>query len=265
MVEMTVGLPLWRSKHRGWLALESLIRQRVVPCEWELVVCEEPEECIGQEGLEKYRKDIENIRGKIKYVAISKWIPLSLKWITIVENSDPQSKYFLLQAGDCFSQPYRLADTYRIFEETGADWVHSSMGYFYLIADNQLYLYNRYIKGRDSPIGETALNMAIKMQHMRFLPIEEKNKTVDRWIYTNIKNCCSSIKVSENETDHWKLGFDSHGLNQISVRRNSRLKNEETLFKKVSNTTIKDIVDQSIIDRMKDEHQRLNSRSKVSR
>lgn len=264
MVEMTVALPLWKSKSRGWLALESLVRQKDIPCEWELVICEEPEECMGEKGLERYKKGIKRIKGKIKYIPLQNWIPLSLKWLTIFENSDAQSKYFLLQAGDCFSQPYRLADTYEIFEKTGANWVQSPVGYFYFIKYDQLYIYDRYKMGKNKPIGETALNMAVSMKCMKVLPHTEKKAGVDGWLYESIKKHFGSIKVTENDSDHWKQGFDSHGLNQIStVSRTKRLQSEAGPFTKVNDVRIENVVDQTIIDRMKYEYQRISSKCTV--
>jgi len=41
MIEMSVVMPLYRAKFIGWLAFESLIRQKGIDFEWELIIMQE--------------------------------------------------------------------------------------------------------------------------------------------------------------------------------------------------------------------------------
>jgi len=50
MIELTVGIPMFRSRHIGWLALESLCRQKDIDFKWELLIMEE-EESLGEEKV----------------------------------------------------------------------------------------------------------------------------------------------------------------------------------------------------------------------
>lgn len=253
-------MPLWRSKYVGWIALEGLIRQKDIPCEWELIICEEPDDCLGEEGLMPYRAELEKIGCKIKYVPIPNWIPLNLKCIAIAKESDPNSKYYIFQAGDCFSQPYRLSETYKLFLD-GADYVESLMGYFYLISENKLYLVDYTDGGKRKGGAVPALNMATKTHFVRELPLEERKAGVDGWIVNNIRQSQGRIKVGMNPSDHWSEGFDTHGLNLISGKRREWLMKEGKYpFIKIDcerYPIIEDIIDRGLVDRMQESYRKL--------
>jgi hypothetical protein len=220
MIEVTVALPMLRARHIGWLALESLCRQKNL-CdwvEWELLVAEEtgPEyEPFGKENVLSYEDRLKRVNcRRMEYLGLDQWIPLSRKWKLLANRASGTSKIFVLQAADCYSQPYRIYETYQLFDE-GTDWVQSPKGMFYSIPDEKTILYNHETL-REYPC---ALNMALGTSLAKKLPNEDVAKGVDRWIFSK----CAEIKGSElsirwNENDTWKMGIDTNGLNTISRR-----------------------------------------------
>jgi len=242
-----VALPMYRSRYNGWIALESLVRQRNVPCNWELVVAEEVIDCFGEKAVRSYASKLKAVGcASIKYISLDKRIPLSMKWVLIARNST--SKYFLLQAVDCFSQPSRLKETYQIFEKNSPDWIRSPKGYFYDMSTDKVYLFDQ---GRfaSHPGG---LNMATKTDYMRRLPKVTKFRSIDRWIYSSISLLIGNVNISENSSENWKYGVDVNGMNRIS-RRSLRMENEEKGFSKTA-VKINEILDQGIINRLKESY-----------
>jgi len=225
MIEVTVALPMLRAKHIGWLALESLCRQENLRdrVEWELLIAEEtsPEhEPFGKENLFFYEDRLKKVNcQRVEYLGLNEWIPLSRKWMLLAERASDTSKIFLLQAADCYSQPYRIYETYQLCEE-GADWVQSPKGIFYNIPDEKVILFNyEIIKYPPHPC---ALNMAVSMLLAKKLPNDDVIRSVDKWMFGK----CAEIKggalsVGWNRKDTWRLGIDTNGVNNISARLNN--------------------------------------------
>jgi len=245
-----VALPMYRSKYNGWIALESLIRQKEVPCEWELVVAEEVRDCFGEERVMKYSDRLRDTGcGSIKYISLNDWIPLSLKWVLIAKNS--KSEYFLLQGVDDFTQPNRLKETYDIFKNTNADWVRSPVGYVYDIHSNIVYLFDR--SKRDKHPG--GLNIATKTDYIRSLNNDFVASGVDHWIFRMIKLTTSKVKIFENISESWKKGVCTSGLNRISLKRAEQMKYQRKMrvFEKTE-INIKDILEEEIINRLRESY-----------
>ena len=51
MIELTVGLPMFRSEKIAHLAFESLCNQKNIDFEWELLIMEESEERFGPDRV----------------------------------------------------------------------------------------------------------------------------------------------------------------------------------------------------------------------
>jgi len=250
MIAITVGLPLFRAKLIGWLALESLCRQVNAP-EWELLICEEtksefqPMEWLA---IDQYRDRLNQANcQRIRYIPLDNWIPLFQKWQQMLLMAN--GKIFMLQAADCFSQPYRLSETWELMQGGQFDWCQSNNGYFYSIARDLVYHYHKDPANNNHPC---ALNMAIRTRLGKKLPAGiDIAKSVDSalfWKLELIKK--SKLKVIINESKNWKLGVDTHGLANISVGREQGFDELKHIFS-ISNIKIEQIVANEIAYQLK--------------
>jgi glycosyltransferase involved in cell wall biosynthesis len=229
MIKMTVGLPLYNSKRTAWLALTSLCAQRNVSEPWELIVAEEEtEDMVGEKTIRSYEKRLRDAGCiNIVYISLSQWVPLSKKWLLMAQKAAKSSRLFLLQACDCYSQPYRLADTWTTFWEgqPGCMWIQAPTGFFYNVRSNKAALFDWDSYPVYHPCG---LNVAIPTQMLLRIPMERATvrRGVDSWLY---KQChCPGILWMSDEHAH--LGVDVHGLNKLSVSRGDRIDAAEPPF-----------------------------------
>lgn len=259
MIEMTVALPMYRSKDIAWLALESLCRQKDVDFEWELIVIEEMQECFSEKKLITYSERLKNAGcQRIFYKQIHRWIPLYIKWKKIAEEVSPTSKAFLLKAADCYSQPYRLRETYDLMVKRGYDWVASQQGAFYDIKSELLVIYDgrQGIVSKFGKKGKTVggLNMAIKPHFIKEMPYAVISRRVDTAIIKAAREICkdnkSIFRTVYNESDNWKYGVDTNGLNNISSKRLEAMKSNPQVFKK-TDMTIEDILPEDVVIKLK--------------
>ena len=226
--KLTVALPVYNSASIVWLALQSLVNQRGIDFEWELIVMEENKgDVYGEEELEKWTESLRN-NGccRIIYCALDEWIPLSQKWVKMGELAAPSSKAFLLQAADCYSYPYRLSHTMMAFRmaANGYDWFQTEMGLFYDVNLDKSIMYDQRTTSHP-----TALNMAFKTKYIKQLgesigtDIEWPKKGIDYWLFTNfslIKGGGLKIyRIKPGTHLKWKGGVDTNGLNNISLAR----------------------------------------------
>jgi hypothetical protein len=255
MIELSVGLPMFRSESIGHLALESLARQKDVDFGWELLIMEEADGCFGEQKLKEYAERLREAGCKrLEYWQIESWIPLAFKWKYLGSNCSPTSESFLLQAADCYSQPYRLRETYDLFkEDPEVDWVQSPLGYFYDIASETVALFDQDSYEKITWDGSAskhpcALNMAMRARYARGLPAEPVKSSVDSWLY----NICTSLKgspliVNSNNSDNYSRGVDVHGMNKISIHRGNRIAEFTPPFEKTE-MALDDLVPEDIAD-----------------
>ena len=216
---LTVALPMYKSRNNGWLALESLCWQMKVDFDWELIVCEEVPQSLepfGEDALLKYKERLEQVGCvDIKYLPLYAWVPLGNKWRIIGEKVHKKSEVFMLQASDCWSQPWRLIETYELFKDPDLDWIQSAIGPFYFIQDDKFVLY-KTDKSQYAP----ALNMAFRTKYIRSLRKNDRRRVVDRFLLAEFgKAKGKKLNIGWNDSDHWKYGIDTHGLNMISKDR----------------------------------------------
>lgn len=247
MPELTVALPLYNAKKIAWLALESLCRQQVSGFEWELIVCEEsaPRPFTHSRITPFFQRLKDAGCVSVQYATIDLWIPLAQKWRMIGAMTSPDSIAFVLQAGDCYSQPNRLATTFRLISE-GADWVQSPKGVFSDIKRKKDILYNA-----DLTTYPTALNMAFRTEYACKLEASSVRKGVDRWLLnqcTRIKG--SDLKVGVDDSDDWRNGVDTHGYNNLSRRRGKFFDFVTTPFEK-TNLTLRDCVPEDVYEKLR--------------
>lgn len=220
-VKLTVALPLYKAEKIAWLALESLCNQEQVNFDWELIICEEAgtdHAAFGEMAIATYNEKLKAAGCvRIKYIALEKWTPLPQKWALISKAASSTSNAFVLQAGDCYSEPLRVRRTADLIEE-GADWVHSVKGVFLNLAANKRALYNH---PAEYP---TALNMAIRLDLVRNLPKSTKRKGIDRWLFNEATTCKGEkLRVVANNSPKWNKGIDTHGYNNISGKRGDKI------------------------------------------
>jgi len=245
---ITVALPLLKAVHIGWVALESLCRQKdTTTIPWELVIAEEQDSTLapfGEKQILTFKPRLEAAGCKrVLYISIKDKtpIPLGEKWRILAQNADPNSTLFLLQAADCYSQPWRIVDTYNVGKDSTVDWIESQQGTFYDIKTETSVLY------KDAP-GQTNLNMAMRTKYMKLLPKNDRRKIVDKFIFSELTRIKGTpLKKGFNITDHWKWGMDTHGCNTISISRHTLMYGLTKCFVKnpidVKNYIPKDILE----------------------
>jgi hypothetical protein len=241
-IKLTVGLPLWRSRDIAWLALEGLCRQKEADFEWELLIIEEnykEEEttlggmmqsspyALGKGEIMKYADRLSAAGcARIEYVGVPKpknyfrsnrkgGMHLSNKWTNMAKSSSCSSLCFLLQAGDDYSQPYRLRETYDLFLKENCDWLQSPKGIFYNLETKEALLYDV------SRTTSTGLDMAVRTELLRKVPDLNISRTVDSKLRKNIASvkAQSGLRMSINASKHWKEGLWTHGSHNISHGR----------------------------------------------
>lgn len=242
MISLTVGLPLYRSKDITWLAIESLCRQNSVWFGWELIACEEDNNCnsevFGEEELLKYTDRLKEVGcEKISYVSLDKWIPLSQKWKIIGEAAADTSIAFVLQAADCYSPARRLVKTYDLIK-SGHDWVQGDAHNVYDLLFDRMYL----LKKKTEHIGS---DMAVRTSLAKQLPFSDKKRGVDTWFFLSCKAIKKNLSVGYDKMNV-KFSLNVHGLNNISNRRKMFGKT----YKRVE-SKLESIVPQDIADRLR--------------
>ena len=229
-------MPLFQAERIAWLALESLCNQKKAP-QWKLIICEETESKFypfGENKITKYYNRLKKANCiDLIYIPTEKWVPLSYKWNAMANNT--KSEIFIMQSADCYSQPFRISDTYQLLKNSG-DWCQSLKGYFYSIANEKIYIYHG--EKNNHPC---ALNMAFRTELAKGLPCEAVVKGVDKWLFQSFENIKGrKLHVKLNRTNHWKLGIDTHGLGTISKRRGELFDKSEVWEK--TNIQLEDII-----------------------
>ena len=225
---MTVGLPVYNQADILPLALTGLSKQ-VGAGEWELIVSSEDhvwdvirdyQDRLLRAGCVKIVED--RLRG---------WIPLPEKWRRIGHMMDKGSLGLILQAADCYPHPDRIRQSKDAMND-GFDWYHERKGYFYDINTGRVVLFD----GSFNRKSKTCLNMCVAKRHVEDLPLSDKAKGIDGWLFRMIKN--PKVYLFKG----LPRGVDVHGKNNISVKRGGMIKEYKPPFFK-TNKRIEDIID----------------------
>lgn len=226
MIELTVALPMWKSKFIGWLPLESLARQKDIDFQWELIVMEEQNvKAFGEKRIRNYTdKLLKAGCVKITYQPLSKWIPLSQKWKRIAQLADVNSKAFVCQAADNYSQPYRLKEAYNLIVKNEFDWISYPFSYFYSVPTDEVFVrgFASHLK-KNTPC--KGMHYSMKTIYAKNLPHSNKKRVIDKWIFQCVKSKCDklgSYKWKLVRSPNWKLGFNTHGFHTLSLSRYSK-------------------------------------------
>jgi hypothetical protein len=255
---LSVGLALWKAEKIGWLALESLCNQKNINFDWELIIDEE-------EGKAHYPIDInemiyyitrlkrEQPKCTVRYIPRDHWVTLGQKWIEMIKEASDSSIMFLFQDADCYSQPYRLRETYDLMKSGDVDWCQSDIGLFYNILAKEMTMY----KYRDKE--HTGLNMAIRTGLGKQFESGKRKKFVNVWLYRLARQYCKGkIRLVYNESPNWVYGVDTHGFNTISHERWSIVEGKSPVFRD-TNIKLIDCIPNQVVEKlgaMKEEYEK---------
>jgi hypothetical protein len=232
---ITVALPGLNCEKIIWLALESLVRQKVENIYWELICVEEYgysreiiknfipkfKNCkrVVHEGIDPKKIGIKKGKNKGIFPLIDKWIHIS----KLADNSD----IFVLHAVDCYSSPFRFKIHTDHFSNKKCIFSSQNKGVFYNINNDDIMFYD--YTGNDL-YAKTHLNMALRTNHMKKY-VNNKTKTFNRYIDKHIIKCILDslgqkkltkynhfLDNSVNE-NNWKYSLDTDGFNNISLSR----------------------------------------------
>lgn len=215
MIELTVGLPMWKAKGIAWLALESLCRQEDVPCEWELLVCEEQnEDSLGGEGLAEYADRLKAAGcARVELLVPPSWEPLGSKWRLMADKASESSEMFLIQDADCYSHPHRLKTAHEMGRR-GADWAQSPVHLMFDIDTGRAVVYDQ----AGSAGHATAADMALRTELARNMPHDGPERLVNNWMLNQCRAQKWHVNLILDTSDNWRKSLNVTGHNQITDR-----------------------------------------------
>ena len=223
-VKMTVALPLYKARDIAWLALDGLCRQRGVPVPWELIVAEEAAgevscqkngDAFGEKEIRAYTDRLAAAGCcEIIYIPLGYWIPLARKWRLLARMSAPTSELWLIQDGDDYPPADRLAETWAL--KNAGDWINTERSYYYDIASERGYLWDR----RRLKKWSHGINQAVRTELMRQLPTDGRWHGLSTFAF---RSCCAAaggdLAMVWNDSDAWRGGFNTAGMNNLSSHR----------------------------------------------
>lgn len=240
MIELTVALPIWNSEKIAWLSLESLCRQKNIDFKWELVIAEEIKNAFGAERIKQYADRLKAVGCEsIKYCELDYRIPLPQKWKLLANMSSASSAVFVFWSADDYHEPNKLRTSYDNIT-LGYDWTHYRRCLFYDIATKRHVAYDCASIKR--PVGNL---MACRTELLKNIPDSSIPKGVDTWLFNTIAPKFTFL----DETDNWKEGFATDGLNNISLTRRIYYTKPEPPFSR-TDLDIKSIIPKEIVNRL---------------
>ena len=245
-IELTVALPIYNSKKIAWLALEGLSNQINITFDWELIVYEENHEnSIFSDIIDEYIDRLKDLNCKrVLFITRDDKVNLISKWMTMGLESSPSSKVYILHAADCYSPKERLKITYEKIVKENYDWYDQKKGYFYSFISDKIFLYDYE--------GLTNLNMGLKIEYIKTLSYSDINKGIDGYIFNHITKT-KKIKVKKyTDQNLYSDSIDTHGLNNISLSRETYFSTKPNIFKSVDFGVDSFELPSDIINRLKD-------------
>lgn len=219
MPRFSVGLPFFRSKYIGWLALESLCRQSDVDFEWELIIVEERnDEFLGIDKIKSYAERLKQVGcSNIDYVNLDKWVPLSIKLKKLIRRFS-NSEVCIWNPDDYFAPPKLLHSAYKAIIDTEYEWFCIPRTIFYDILSGRTMLYKVDLSGRrrwDDSTGRAFKTTILKKATEHF---DHRRSGCDGMVYRSYKKVLGrEPKVYLDNSDNWKYGLNTKGLNNISI------------------------------------------------
>jgi hypothetical protein len=219
---LTVMIPMFRAEFIGWVAMESLIRQKRNLPPWELVIAEEQnDETMGMKEIYSYtRRGLREANCcLLKYLALDEWIPLARKFQLMVSESYQRSLAYIFQAADYYSNCQRIRETYQIFQDPRTLWLIPPKQFVFNIRvpDHILFVDKDKAPRRDDTSGKAVRGWLVReaIKHA-----EIKDKGMDG----NFRKCCEKvlggkIPFTVNRSDSWKGNLIVNGFGTLSNRR----------------------------------------------
>ncbi len=220
-IRLTVIMPLFRAKYIGWLPFESLVLQKGIDFKWELLIAEEvKDEPFGAEKILKYKQRLENVGCvNLRYVGIQEWIPLSKKWVMLVEMAAETSEVLCAQPADYYASPHKLAEHMKVFSDSAVVWHQPIRAIHYLIRTGDMVLQDTTnAKRKDNVVGT-----ALRPQFLHNLPNDAMQRTgIDGW---TLKRYIAGVKAAKvpfksvfDSSDNYKGALSTVGFNNISPK-----------------------------------------------
>jgi len=201
--------------------------------------------------IEQYANKLkENRCTRFVYITQNDKAKLIDKWIYIANKASYSSKVYLLQAADCYSYQTRLHNSYTTITK-GYHWYDNTKGLFYSFNSAKLIEYNANMR--------TNLSMALPTKLMQDIPTKDINKGIDGYIFSQAQRLSEPFYVF-NDENMYLSGLDTHGLNNISIKRESYFDKPRLPFKE-TNTTLEQTY---LPTNIKDEISRIEKRLRNS-
>lgn len=219
---LSVLMPLYKAKHIGWVAFESLCRQELISFNWELVIIEENfDESMGLDTILNYGSRLKKVGCcNIVYLTINKWIPLSVKWYYLGKLSNRNSNVICFHSADGYSAPERLMSQYEVLSKGQYNW--------YKLAGNIVYDIesDKHVKFHSTePTRKDTHSRATIRSVLDRLPLASIRTSVDGWMHNVLFPEDCNLTSYLDTSDIWKRTINVNGLNTISFKRSNRILN----------------------------------------
>ena len=170
-------------------------------------------------------------------------MPLGQKWKVMADFADENSKCYIWSAADLYSEPKRFKKTYQYINVEGYDWVCDRMCPFYDITSGKTILYaDRECQQR------AGLSASTRMEVMKRLPDNNYAKKVDGLVVKAVRP--KTFKnIFDGENEDWKYGFNTDGMNLISLNRAKYYHNVKWPFEK-TDLDLRDYIPKNVIDKL---------------
>lgn len=232
--DISVLMPCFNSQNKAWITLESYLNMEDFELNWELIIADE--HANTSEVILKYLNEIVGIKNccKVTYIVIDPIKDGQFKNVfTLLEKwklmaSLATSDICALQADDDYSPEYRLINTFNNFKNPDCYFSTQPVGLFYNINNNEIFIYDGTKRKRYTHIRMMHLNMAYKTEYLKNIKITFLKSAVDQYLLRDIyEQICKAQdrKINLNkhifydDSDAWKYGFFTDGLNGISKNR----------------------------------------------
>jgi len=238
---LSVALPLYRMKPIAWLAFEGLCRQEDAG-DWELIILEEVEGSCGEEYVNLYTDGLVAAGCKtVKFYRYHEHVRLLEKWIRSSQLMDVRSLGMLLQAGDDYSQKFRLRDTRKVFLD-GYSWYQENTALSYNIIQQTSAL----LDVNDYEIFKTGESKAISADFARAITDNGAIRGIDHYLHSIVANGGGNIYATNPEN----LSMNTYGFNHLSTYRGHFVDMLKPPFYR-SYTTLEQVVGSDIAERLR--------------
>ena len=225
----------------AWLAFEGLCRQEDAG-DWELIILEEVEGSCGEEYVNLYTDGLVAAGCKtVKFYRYHEHVRLLEKWIRASQLMDVRSLGMLLQAGDDYSQKFRLRDTRKAFLD-GYSWYQENTALSYNIIQQTSAL----LDVNDYEIFKTGESKAISADFARAITDNGAIRGIDHYLHSIVANGGGNIYATNPEN----LSMNTYGFNHLSTYRGYFVDMLKPPFYR-SYTTLEQVVGSDIAERLR--------------